>query len=261
MSTRITLSLLAVDALREHLDVKLPVLLEVPSHGDTLDERPGLLRRGWAEIQERGLGRPGELDPFVEDAFHLLARPPVGVHVIFGEHPDDERAAVVGMDGDKAVLAAILDGEFVLERLYAPSAARTLVGMLPDAPAGTGVSVTAATDALEDVVRRSAGSANAMAAGFASVGLRQEDAQHLARVLTAQRLRGGQFGAKSFDYVTGRTTRVPFTVDFIDTTDGRYLVQHKPAGDGRRWFTLAPGDRNRLTERVNELIRSASSTR
>ncbi|SHE72846.1 ESX secretion-associated protein EspG [Streptoalloteichus hindustanus] len=261
MNGRITLSLLAADALREHLRIRLPALLEVPSHGATLDERAELLRRGWAEIQERGLGRPGALDAFVEDALHLLSRPPVGLHVVFGERPDEERAAVVGMHGDQAVLGAVLGDEFVLERLYAPSAARTLVGLVPEAPAGRGVSVTAATDALEDVVRRSAGSANAMAAGFTSVGLRQEDAQHLAQVLSAQRLRGGQFGAKSFDYVTGRTTRVPFTVDFIDTTEGRYLVQHKPAGDGRRWFTLAPGDRNRLTERVNELIRAASSGR
>jgi len=262
VGNRITLSLLAVDTIRQHLRIRLPEALPVPSHGEDMDERAVLLRRGWDEIIARGLGRPGGvLDPWLEDAFALLARPQISVHAYFSEHREERRSVFVAMYGQFGALATVRDGEFVLEDLYPASAPRALVAMLPERPAGRGMSVTLPTDQLRAAAGQvsGAGSPTAVRGALRATGMRDDEAEFVAEALTAERTGGGQIGAKHHDRIVGRTMRVPFTVDYIDTARGRYLVQHKPGPDGRRWCTFAPGDRNRLIGQVGELIQAAAT--
>ncbi|WP_253860084.1 ESX secretion-associated protein EspG [Actinoalloteichus caeruleus] len=76
---RITLPAIAVDVIQTRLRATLPAALKTVGFGSTEDERRMLHQRAWQELEARGLVRHGDLDPFLEDAFQILARPPLAV--------------------------------------------------------------------------------------------------------------------------------------------------------------------------------------
>lgn len=240
----------AVDAARQSLRVSLPPMLDLPP------PQPGAerTRQGWRDLQSRGLAQGEELAPFVADALHALGRPEAQLTVVIAE-AGGSRQAVLAAAGDFAVLARVLDGALTLESVPRSGLARLAVALLPEVAPGNGQSVSVPSESVDTAVSAAAGQGDELSAALRERGVRAADAEFLATVLGAERVRAAQFGGRGFDALTGRTTWSPVTVDVFDTAGGRYFGQHRRGQDGRRWFSLAPTDRRRLLDRVGELVR------
>lgn len=239
---------LAANAARERLRITLPTLLDVPSPGATTEERATALRRGWEELRQAGWATGDELDPFLAQALRTLHRPAVQLTVVAAEAGGSSIRAVAAAGPESAVLATAAHGGLAVRAVPRSGLARVAVDLLPDVPAGPGQSVSLPAEAL-------AAANGATANGAPVAGVRAEDARLLTSVLGGERRRAGQFGARGFDPLSGRTTWSPMTVDVLDTAAGRYFAQHRRGPDGRKWFTLAPTDRRRLLDRVEDLLR------
>lgn len=243
----------AVDVARQSLRVGLPPMLDLPVPEPGADR----VRQGWQELQRSGLADGEELSPFLADALHALHRPEAQVTVVIAE-PGGSRQAVLSAAGEFAVLARVLDGALTLEAVPRSGLARIAAALLPEVAPGPGQSVSVPSESVDAAVGSVAHGAEfgvRLGAALRERGVRAEDAEFLAGVLGAERVRAAQFGGRGFDALTGRTTWSPVTVDVLDTAAGRYFAQHRRGQDGRRWFSLAPTDRRRLLDRVGELVR------
>lgn len=252
---------LVADAVRESLGVTLPSVLRVPWHGQTYEERAVLLQRGWDEAAEHSLGTPDDLDPFVRDAFQLLAHPEVSVELVVGNPKArrDEHAIAV-TDGGFALIARFDERGLMLEAARPTGLAPALVGLLPPHPAGRGHSASVLTATLRDVTERVGAHPAALERELAASGARRQDAEVIAGVLTAPRLLGGQWSATGYEQHGGKGHIVGLQVGFIDTEHGRYLTQDRPAENGNH-LTIAPADGARLVERISEMVRLAYELR
>jgi hypothetical protein len=262
MVARALLPPLVADAVREALDVALPTGLRVPWHGATFEERALLLRRAWDEASEHGAGTEHDIDPFVRDAFRLLAHPEVSVELVVGNvkaRRDD--FAVVASDGGFALLARFDERRgLLLEAVRPTGLAATLVGLLPTHPPGRGHSASAPTELVSEVTARFGGHAAALERELARRGVRRAEAEVIAGVLTAPRLRTGQLCATGFEQHGAKGHVVDLLVGFVDTDAGRYLTQDRPGENGNH-LTIAPADNARLVERIGELIELAYAAR
>ncbi|HEY0638519.1 MAG TPA: ESX secretion-associated protein EspG [Pseudonocardiaceae bacterium] len=272
MATTALLPALVADAIRDALDVTLPSALRVPWHGATMEERAILLERGWQEAEEYEIGTRDALHPFVRDAFHLLARPEVSVELVVGDvQAKRDHTAFAATDGGFALMARYDERGLMLEAVRPTGLAPALVGLLPPHPPGRGQSASVRTATLRAVTDRVGRQPAAMERELAAAGVRRADAEVIAAVLTAERVRGGQLCAIGYEQHGGKGHVVDLEVGFIDTEQGRYLTQNKPgepadqattADDGdRNHLTIAPADNARLVERIDEMITRAYALR
>jgi hypothetical protein len=256
---------LVADAVREHLGVTLPSALRVPWHGDTYEERAVLLRRAWDELAPQyPVGTQDDLDPFVRDAFQLLAHPEVSVELVVGNpRAQRDEHAVAVTDGGFALIARYDERGLMLEAARPTGLAPALVGLLPPHPVGRGHSASAPTDTLRRATDRVGGNAGALERELIGAGVHRQDAEVLAGVLTAKRLLGGQLSATGYEQHGGRPHIVGLEIGFIDTEHGRYFSQNRPAdsGDGTDMVTIAPADGPKLVERISEMVRLAYGLR
>lgn len=262
MAARALLPPLLADAVRDALDIALPTALRVPWHGATYEERAVLLRQAWEEAPDHGLGTEHEIDPFVRDAFQLLAHPEVSVELVVGDvRAKRDEAAVVASDGGFALLARFDARHGLLLEAVRPTGLGTaLVGLLPSHPPGKGHSASAPTALLREVTDRVGRHPAAMERELARGGVRRQDAEVIAHVLTATRLRTGQLCATGFEQHGAKGHVVDLQIGFIDTEAGRYLTQDSPSENGKH-LTIAPADNARLIERIGELVRLAYEAR
>ncbi|AOS60942.1 ESX secretion-associated protein EspG [Actinoalloteichus hymeniacidonis] len=262
MTERFTLSAVAVDAVRTHLKTRLPPLFYTVGFGETQEERRRLHLQAWNELDSLGLLDRGEPAAFLADAFYTLARP---TRAVYGAYLIDRTTganAVSAANGEFAVLATQTEPEgsteierpLTLERIWSTSLGRAVVEVLPQVPAGRGLSVSLPSDDVLQASEEGGRSTTALRSSLTAAGLRPGEAEVVARTLTAQRLRAGQISASAFDRLTGKTTKGAYRVDFLDTAEGRYFMQHKPSHDGRHWFTIAPADRAMLASQVETLL-------
>jgi hypothetical protein len=249
-TTPITLSALEFDVLWEHLRLgSLPLVVKVPSPGKTHEERADLEARAWAGLEARGLGRPVEVDPDIEELLGVLAKP---------EREVDARAYVgrnvrvlAAAAGDTAAVAELSDGSVTLRRASATGLPAAALAVLPALAAGPGRSVTLRTADFEEAATAGGsreGFGNALLAG----GLRGDDAEALAEMIKDV-AHTGNFGAAARDRL-GRRRRADRVVSFFDTEDGRYVQIRRPSDDGTLWTTISPADLRRLTHHVTELL-------
>jgi hypothetical protein len=261
VAARALLPPLLADAVREQLDIALPRILDVPWHGATVEERAILLQRGWNEAARHNVGTAERIDPFVRDAFELLAHPQLSIELVVGNvqaRRDDGAIAVT--DGQFALLARYDERGLMLAAVRPTGLAPALVGLLPGHPPGRGHSASAPTDVLRGAVERAGSQPTALERELASGGVRPADAEVMAAVLTAPRLRTGQLCATGFEKHGGRGRVVDVDIGFIDIPAGRYLTQNRPS-EHRSHLTIAPADNARLIERIDELLRLVSELR
>ncbi|APU12195.1 MULTISPECIES: ESX secretion-associated protein EspG [Actinoalloteichus] len=269
MTERFTLTALAVDAVRTRLTTRLPPLFYTVGFGESAEERRHLHRRAWAELDSLGLLERGEPVSFLADAFATLSRP---MRAVYGAYMIDRTTganAVSAANGEFAVLATQTEPAgsteaerpLTIERIWSTSLGRAVVEVLPQVPAGRGVSVSLPSDDVLRAAEAGGRSTAALRSAMTATGLRPGQADVVARTLTAQRLRAGQISATSFDRLTGRTIDGAYRVDFLDTAEGRYLMQHKPSHDGGHWFTIAPSDRAMLASQVDALLSTVEPRR
>ncbi|ASO22993.1 hypothetical protein FHR81_003655 [Actinoalloteichus hoggarensis] len=266
---RITLSALEVDSILTTLKTSLPTAFHFLGFGDTEDERRQLHRQAWQGMERKGLVERGELHPFLTRAFQTLARPALSIWAFVQLGGAEEIDAVIAGSGEFAVIAAHhgskdrhpRDRELHLDPVRGSALPWAAAGLLPEHRPGPGRSVSCSSEEIEAAGKRIGRDSSAARTAFVQAGIRPADADMLAAVLTAKRLRFGEFSARAFDPLSGRVRKSEFRADVLDTVAGRYLLQHKPDRSGGRWFTMAPTDRGRLAERLDEVLQSVAPRR
>ncbi|HEX2133449.1 MAG TPA: ESX secretion-associated protein EspG [Actinophytocola sp.] len=250
-SDPIALSALEFDVLWEHLRLgQLPLVVKVPSPGKTFEERARLEAQAWAGLEGRGLGRPVELHPEVEDLLTLLARPDreVDVRAYAGRNIRALAAAV----GESAAVAELTDGWVTLRRASAAGLPGAALRSLTSEPAGPGQSITLRTTDFEAAASAGGGTQEGFHKALLAEGVRPDDAAALTEMIKDV-VGMGNFGAAARDKL-GRRRRAERVVSFFDTEDGRYVQIRRPAPDGTLWTTISPADGRKLTHHVEELL-------
>lgn len=248
-SEPITLSALEFDVLWEHLRLgALPLVVKVPSPGKTDAERAELEERAWAGLEARGLGRPVDVRPDLEELLGLLAKPDreVDARAFVGRNVRVLAAAT----GTAAAVATLSEGTLTLQRASASGLAGATLATLPALGAGPGTSVTLPTRDFEEAANAAGGTRDGFAKALLDRGIR--DADGLADMI--KDVRGmGNFGAAARDRL-GRRRRAERVVSFFDTDDGRYVQIRRAGPDGTLWTTISPADLRKLVHHVTELL-------
>lgn len=254
----ITLTPLEFDVLWEHLDLgDMPLILKVPSPGQTNTERAQLVDRAWQSLEAKGLGRRIGLDPQLAGLLRLISRPQreVDGRLWLGRSVRLLAAA----DGEAGVLAIQESDRLIFRRADGYGLPRHALSVLPQEKAGPGYSVTLPTKDFENAAHE-AKAPREFEAALRRNGLRQQDAETL-REMIGDVIQQGQFGAAARDK-WGRRIRTSRVISFFDTEAGRYLQVRKESGGGEAWTTISPADHKRLlqhlTELYNESVRGLS---
>jgi ESX secretion-associated protein EspG len=234
------LPLAAFDIVWEDLRLgAVPYPFDVPSQGQTLDERARIRSSVYSGLEQQGLLRGRQFDPDLVDAMRLLANPHVQLDTI--STLDRERGAMVYASavaaGQRAVLAVQQNGVIRLEHIRDTALAASLVALLPPSQPGPGQQVSVPT------------------AELTVNGRHSPEQQVLSTILGGPVLRLGQFAGAMVDQRGAR--RMP-GLSWFDTDAGRYLGIAGRGRDGADWATLTPGDNSGLIHRLGDMIRAAN---
>lgn len=232
---------------------RMPYPLDVPSIGDTADERAKARLAVLDSLQRRGLIGDQRLEGFLR----LLSEHDIAVDAV--AHLERPVRAVATSDSAHAVLAVIDNGQIGLLEIRPTSLARSIVEVLPDGSAGPGSALSLRLETLQaavalhedppedsddpwgddDLDERQA---------LMKAGLSTQDATVISE-LAANRVAGGQFGVTRGDGSRFRTERVGALITWFDTHQGRYLMVHE---DG--WLSLSPTDNDRIATRISSVL-------
>ncbi|MFI6094449.1 ESX secretion-associated protein EspG [Lentzea sp. NPDC051213] len=228
---------------------RMPYPLDVPSEGDTEQERRVLRDKTLEELRGRGLAD----DDRLMDYLRLLGDHEVSVDAVAGLDRT-VRALAVSHRG-QAVLAIIDDDRIGLLEIRETGLAREIVRVLPDGEAGPGTAMNVRVDTLQQAVvlqeaEEAADSEDDLwgddelddRQALQSAGLSAQDARQMSE-LTANRVAGGQFG------ITRGHTRSNVVINWFDTHQGRYLMVNS---DG--WLSLSPTDNSRIATRIDAVL-------
>jgi ESX secretion-associated protein EspG len=248
-----SLSLAAVDVLAQTLDVHLRRFpLEIPSVGETADDRVRIARAVFTDLAKRGLVRHGELHEDLIRALRALSDFEVAVAAMGTLEKDRRLFARASANRDAGALA-VQEGQQLKVTLIRPTAlAMTMVGLLPKVDAGPGQSVTLAQPA--------AVGGRGEDEGFSvHPGHRRTDPvlRIAESYLNRPRTGSGFFSVSGRD---GQGKEIQAgSVGWFDTDAGRYLSLTRPAGeDGQVHGTFSPADPARLTQQLGQLIQAAA---
>lgn len=246
----ITLSALELDVVWEHLELpEMPVVIGVPSPGETHTERKRLVEQAWAGIEARGLGRQVDLHPLLLQHLRILSRPDaeVDARTWLGS---EVRTLAAAADG-AGVHVILSEGSLTFRRIEPDGLPSVVLGTLPERGSGPGHSVTLPSVDFEESAFAE-GTPETFASALTARGMREADAQTLVTMIS-EVAGQGQFGAAARDQL-GRRYRADRAVSFFETAEGRY-VQIKRSRDGAApWTTIAPVDRRRLLQHVTEML-------
>ncbi|MFD9704426.1 ESX secretion-associated protein EspG [Lentzea sp. NPDC059081] len=230
---------------------RMPYPLDVPSEGDTEQDRRVLRENTLDELRQRGLVGNQRL----EDHLRLLDSHKVSVDAVAGL--DRTVRALAASNGDRAVLAIIDDDRVGLLTIRETGIAREIVRVLPDGEPGPGTAVNVRVETLKEAVAiKEAEEQNASDDFFGvaedkgdddlnalqQAGLSPQDAKQFGE-LAANRVAGGQFG------VTRDQQRANVVINWFDTHQGRYLMVNS---DG--WLSLSPTDNDRIATRIDAVL-------
>ncbi|HEX7303002.1 ESX secretion-associated protein EspG [Lentzea sp.] len=230
---------------------RVPYPLDVPSEGDTEQDRRVLRENTLDELRQRGLVGNQRL----EDHLRLLDDHRVSVDAVAGL--DRTVRALAASNGDRAVLAIIDDDRVGLLTIRETGIAREIVRVLPDGEPGPGTAVNVRVETLKEAVAiKEAEEQNTSDDLFGvaedegddelnalqQAGLSPADAKQFGE-LAANRVAGGQFG------VTRDQQRSGVVINWFDTHQGRYLMVNS---DG--WLSVSPTDNDRIATRIDAAL-------
>jgi hypothetical protein len=229
---------------------RMPYPLDVPSEGETEQDRRVLHTKTLEELRQRGLAD----DHRLEDYLRLLDDHVVSVDAVAGL--DRTVRALAVSNGSKAVLAIIDDDQVGLLAIRETGIAREIVRVLPDGEPGPGTAVNVRVETLKQAVtiqeaEEQAGSDDPWGGSedemddrhaLQQAGLSAQDAKQFGE-LAANRVAGGQFG------VTHGRERSGVVINWFDTRQGRYLMVNS---DG--WLSLSPTDNDRIATRIDAVL-------
>ncbi len=241
------------DFVWEHLDAgERPYPITVASFGETMEERAALRDQVLRELVGRGLHDGRDLHPRFEHLLNLLVR---NTFTIDGQISVDQRhlRVLAAGRGDHGSLCLQTDDEVRLESVRGTNVVGAVIALLPEEKAGPGSAVTLPGALFSEAAQAYAsggylGFERALYGG----GIAGRDLRVLSTLVESGRHGGGQLAANSVDRV-GRRTRSP-VVNWFDTDAGRYVVNTERRRDGCEWLTFAPGDTNRVAQRLTELV-------
>ncbi|SDN41325.1 ESX secretion-associated protein EspG [Allokutzneria albata] len=217
---------------------ELPLVLDVPSPGATHAERAEVVRRAWAGLAERGVPTAT-----VQGWLRTLA---MGRHALeLRAWLDGEVRALLSSEGDTDVLAVLSHGGCTLRAFPSADPAGRMVAVLPEAPAGRGVSVSVPIASFEAAGRSDRGTD--IAEALIRNGLPSTDARVLVSMCEGI-TRRGQFCA-TWRTSHGGRERATRVVGFHDNDSGRYLTLQR--GD---YLTVAPADPVVLARELSDLV-------
>jgi hypothetical protein len=229
---------------------RLPYPLDVPSEGDTEQERKTLQERTLAGLRQRGLAD----DMRLEDLMRLLDEHEVSVDAVLGL---DRTVRALAAATDSEAVLAVIDGDQVgLAEIRPTGLAREIVRVLPRAEAGPGNALSVRLETLQQAValqeaEQEEDSEDPWGAAddemddrqaLQRAGLSAQDARQMDE-LVANRVAGGQFG------VTHGRSRADVVINWFDTHQGRYLMVRS---DG--WLSLSPTDNDRIATRIAAVL-------
>lgn len=156
-----------------------PLLLDVPDHGATLDERRQLDEQAWQQLRARGLVDAWRPRPEIEDVLGTLACPTVEADLRMLTGPGQEvrvLACASGMVGVVSVPTAR-----AVDLIPAPPSqlAQGLLAQVPDHPAAFGDAVSIPAELVQGEELR----ADTELARLERAGLRTDDARQVRRLV------------------------------------------------------------------------------
>ncbi|QFZ22117.1 ESX secretion-associated protein EspG [Saccharothrix syringae] len=245
-ATGVVLTHLEFDLLWEDLGTgDLPYPLEVPSHGETEDERDELGGQVLRTLTEAGLADGHEVATELEDLFGLLAHGAVSVDaLVFRPTP---WRVLARTRGPRGVLAVLNDREVALEPvtdLVAP-----IARVIGDAPPGPGEPVTLPRQVFSAAVDAYAESGHAaMERVLTRAGVTGRATRPITTLVDSPRQAAGQLAATG---PTGRSRILSWT----DTAAGRYAM----STDDADWLRISPADTPWLTRHLTTLLTSVTT--
>ncbi len=253
----ILLSALEFDVLWEHLRLgSMPLVVKVPSPGQTYEERAALEQQAWSDLEGRGLGRPVDVHPEIEHILTILARPDREVDA--RAYIDGSVRLLAAATGVNAAVAVLSNDQLTLRRTSVSGLASAAVGVLPAKPAGPGQSVSLRSDDFEAAANGAGGTQQGFHSALLSRGVRSDDAEALTKMIND--VEGtGNFGAAARDRL-GRRHRADRVVSFFDTEAGRYVQIRRSSGDGNLWTTISPADNRKLIQHVEQMLGEVVTT-
>ncbi|MGH3788850.1 MAG: ESX secretion-associated protein EspG [Pseudonocardiaceae bacterium] len=226
-----------------------PLLLAVPDHGATLDERDRLDGQAWEQLRARGLVDVRRPRPEIEDALGALARPAVEVDLRMIIGPCEEVRVLACASGMVGVVSVAAPQSVDLVPAHPSRLAEALLAYVPDHPAAAGNAVVIPAELTQGVGLE----AGTELARLERAGLRTDDARQVRRLIAGKVVRRFKIGAAARERL-GRRHRARDVVSVLDTEHGRIQIRrHGNQRDGDR-LLLAPTGRQRLTSDVTALI-------
>lgn len=249
----IELSKLEFDVVWEHLRLgAYPTVYRMMGHGRTAQERSRLVEDAWLSLQAKGLGQRGAPDPLLADLLYVLARPDREVDARMN-HGDRVVRALAGARGGIAAIGTLIDGVFSFGEITPGGLSRAVVALLPEHPAGTGVSMSLPSDLFASACAAAGDDPTRLRPALIKRGVRAEDARQLGDAFT-EVAGAGQFGGAALDR-WGSRRRAGHVVGFVDSDGGRYLLESRlPPSGSEQWTTIAPTDPTRLAGSIDRLL-------
>ncbi|SDG20662.1 EspG family protein [Lentzea fradiae] len=197
-----------------------------------------LQRSAWAQLEQYGLARGGQVHPDLAGALRLVVEAGVEYWAFFSAKDGPQQSALVVANGQD-VLRIVLtpDKLFVLEPIRAEEAPQALVGALPPTPAGKGAPITVPEDALKPKQQPRYEDTGSFLQQSRPVSTPNDQlVTQLKEILNQPRTGGGQVFSAKRDHL-GRKQRCVHPLTFIDTPGGRYL-----AAKSEGWLRVQPAD-------------------
>ncbi|MET0132805.1 MAG: ESX secretion-associated protein EspG [Kibdelosporangium sp.] len=235
---------------------RLPYPIDVPSVGETVEERSRLRDETFDALRGKGLLRGDRPDPDLADLLRVLAAPKVSVDTV--GYANEAIRGLAASDGSLAALVALRGDVLSFAAIRTTALATSIVDVLPPGEPGVRPAISLPQQALQRAVDGDDddpfgdGDERDILVGN---GVNEQDATTLIE-LAERRTSGGQFGVTTTSQATrvraGTRTRSKTIITWFDTGEGRYLM----VNDGT-WISLAPADAARIANRINELLRTA----
>lgn len=260
--TSFSLSLAAADVLAQTLRVNIRQFpFDIPSVGTYQQDRIRIAKAVFLDLADRGLVRGGTIDPELVRAMRALSGYVVTVAAMGTVDGDRKIYARAASTGETGVLAVREERGLRLELIRPTALAVTMVGLLPQAEAGPGQSVTLTSPA--PVPQRGEAGEDDL---FADVrpGSGSSGSEHQLRIaasyLHRPRTGTGVFAVSGRD--RGGREKRGGGLTWMDTDAGRYLTMSWPPGeDGQVRSTFSPADSARMSHALGELIESVAPRR
>jgi len=197
-----------------------------------------LQRTAWAQLEQTGLARGGEIHPDLAGALRLVVDAGVEYWAFFSQKDGPQQAVLVVSNGQDALRIVLTpDQLFVLEPVRADEAPQSLVAALPPTPPGKGAPITVPEDALQQKRQPSyEDTGSFMQQSRPTSTPNDQLVTQLKTIMSEPRTGGGQLYSAKRDHL-GRKQRCAAPLTFLDTQSGRYV-----ATKSEGWLRVQPAD-------------------